>query len=161
MYIYIYIYLYIRKIPATSTFALSPFLSLSLSLSLFLFLSVSFWGGGGGGGAPRARDPTTTGGRRVETGNIWPKTDVPGQQSSVSSGDNRRVAREIRDPLTRRGGLPRATRRGTPRGRTCVTKRRLVAVARYLSWAIAAPPRPRRSSDPRPSTCPWSGVERS
>lgn len=133
-----------------------PF-SVSFSLSLCLFL---FWGGGGGGGAPRAHDPTTTGGDEWKLG-IWPKTDVPGQQSSVSSGDNRRVAREIRDPLTRRGGLPRATRRGTPRGRTCVTKRRLVAVARYLSWAIAAPPRPRRSSDPRPSTCPWSGVERS
>lgn len=139
------------KIPATSTFALS----FSLSLSLFLL------GGRGRGRGPARPRSHDDGGRRVETGNIWPKTDVPGQQSSVSSGDNRRVAREIRDPLTRRGGLPRATRRGTPRGRTCVTKRRLVAVARYLSWAIAAPPRPRRSSDPRPSTCPWSGVERS
>lgn len=134
-----------------------PFLRFFFSLSLSLFL-LGGRGRGRGPARPRSHDD---GGRRVETGNIWPKTDVPGQQSSVSSGDNRRVAREIRDPLTRRGGLPRATRRGTPRGRTCVTKRRLVAVARYLSWAIAAPPRPRRSSDPRPSTCPWSGVERS
>lgn len=120
---------------------------------------------GGAPRAPRSHDAWGEGGRRrVENWGIWlwPKTDVPGQQSSVSSGDNnRRVAREIRGPFTRRGGLPRATRRGTPRGRTCVTKRRLVAVARYLSWAIAAPPRPRRSSDPRPSTCPWNGVERS